>query len=390
VSRRYLVITELFLPTKGGTAVWFDEVYRRLGDRGTHILTARVPDCEAHDRHHPNTVHRLYLHHSRWLRPASLPIYSKLFFMGLMLGLRHRFDTIHAGRVLPEGWVAVLLGRLLRLPVVIYAHGEEITTWRRHPRRLRAMTFAYRAAARVVANSEFTRDRLLELGVEPGRIAIINPGVDLARFHPGYETTDLRQGLSLGPGQKLILSVGRLSRRKGFDQMIRALPALQAQGLDVHYAIVGIGEDRGYLLGLAGELGVQDRVHLLGHVAPCDLPRWYCAADLFAMPNREIDGDTEGFGMVFVEAAACGTTALAGDAGGTGAAVLHEQTGLRVDGADGKAVARELGRLLSDDDLRRRLAQAANARAVAELGWEEVAERTTVLHHVQQNVGKVG
>ena len=88
-----------------------------------------------------------------------------MFFKGLTLGLRHRFDVIHAGRVLPEGWVAVLLGRLLRLPVVIYAHGEEITTWRRHPRRLRAMAFAYRAASRVVANSEFTRDRLLELGV---------------------------------------------------------------------------------------------------------------------------------------------------------------------------------------------------------------------------------
>jgi phosphatidyl-myo-inositol dimannoside synthase len=379
VRCRYLVITELFLPTKGGTAVWFDEVYRRLGDRGTHILTARVPDCEAHDRDHANTVHRLNLYHSRWLWPASLLIYCRLFFKGLTLGLRHRLDAIHAGRVLPEGWVAVLLGRLLRLPVVIYAHGEEITTWRCHPRRLRAMVFAYRAASRVVANSEFTRDRLLELGVEPGRITLINPGVDLARFHPDYETADLRQSLGLAPRQRLILSVGRLSRRKGFDQVIRSLPALQAQGLDVHYAIVGIGWDRDYLLGLAAELDVNERVHLLGHVSPDDLPRWYCAADLFAMPNREIDGDTEGFGMVFIEAAACGTTALAGEAGGTGAAVLHEQTGLRVDGADGEAVAQALIRFFKDDHLRAALAEAARARAHAELGWERVAEKTSNL-----------
>ncbi len=376
MRNRYLVITELFLPTKGGTAVWFDEVYRRLGDRSTHILTARVSDCDAHDRDHANTVHRLNLYHSRWLRPASLPIYSKLFLKGLILGMCHRFDAIHAGRVLPEGWVAVRLGRLLKLPVVIYAHGEEITTWRRSPRRSKAMTTAYRAADRVVANSEFTRDRLLELGVEPGRIALINPGVDLERFHPGYETNDWHLSLGLAPRQRLILSVGRLSRRKGFDQVIRALPALQAQGLDVHYAIIGIGEDRDYLLGLATELDVQERVHLLGHVSPDDLPRWYCAADLFAMPNREIDGDTEGFGMVFIEAAACGTTALAGEAGGTGAAVLHEQTGLRVDGADSDAVSQALARLLSDDDLRQRLADAAKARAHRELGWESVAECT--------------
>jgi phosphatidylinositol alpha-1,6-mannosyltransferase len=147
-------------------------------------------------------------------------------------------------------------------------------------------------------------------------------------------------------------------------------------GLDVHYVVIGIGEVRDYLAALAAELAVQGRVHLLGHVTPEELPRWYCAADLFAMPNREIDGDTEGFGMVFVEAAACGTTALAGEAGGTGAAVLHEQTGLRVDGADGDAVARALTRLLGDDGLRQRMAAAARERAKSEMGWERVAMKT--------------
>ncbi|HSJ47608.1 MAG TPA: glycosyltransferase family 4 protein [Gammaproteobacteria bacterium] len=379
MKRRYLVISELFLPTKGGTAVWFDEVYRRLGDRGTHILTARVPDCEVHDRDHANQVHRLRLYHSRWLRPSSLPIYSKLLLKGLWLGLRHRFDAIHAGRVLPEGWVGVHLARLLRLPLVIYAHGEEITTWRRSPRRLKAMAYAYRRADRVIANSDFTRARLLELGVEPTRIHIIHPGVDLGRFHPGHETADLRQGLGLGAEPKLILSVGRLSRRKGFDQVIRALPALLRGGLDVHYVIIGIGEDRDYLCKLAMEQGVSERVHLLGHVEPGDLPRWYCAAALFAMPNREIDGDTEGFGMVFVEAAACGTPSLAGQAGGTGAAVLDGETGLRVDGGDPQAVTRALARMLGDEDLRQHLAEAGRIRAERELAWERVAEKTAAL-----------
>ena len=379
MRRRYLVITELFLPTKGGTAVWFDEVYRRLGDRNTHILTARVPGAETHDRDHANRVHRLHLYHSTWMRPSSLPIYGKLLLKGLWLGLWHRFDAIHAGRVLPEGWVGVHLARWLRLPLVIYAHGEEITTWRRSPRRLKAMTLAYRNADRVVANSDFTRDRLLELGVAPERIRIIHPGVDLQRFRPGLETADLRQRLGLVPGQKLVLSVGRLSRRKGFDQVIRALPVLAQEGLDVHYAVIGIGEDRDYLEALARELGVEERVRLLGHVEPADLPRWYCAADLFAMPNREIDGDTEGFGMVFVEAAACGTPSLAGQAGGTGAAVLDGVTGLRVDGANAHAVTRVLARLLGDEALRQRLAEAGRLRAETELAWERVAGKTATL-----------
>ncbi|PWG62672.1 glycosyltransferase family 4 protein [Spiribacter halobius] len=376
---RYLVLTELFLPTKGGTAVWFDAVYRRLGGKATHIITADVPGAAEYDRGHPNTVHRLRLARHAWLRPASLPVYARLFAKGLALGLRHPFDAVHAGRVLPEGYVARLLARLLRRPLVIYAHGEEITGWR-HPRRQRAMAATYRAADIVIANSDFTRDALIERGVDPERIEIIHPGVDLERFRPDYPTADLRRGLAIGEDQPLILSVGRLNLRKGFDQVIRMLPQLVRQGLDVHYAIAGIGEAEPDLKRLAAEQGVTDRVHFLGPVPAEDLPRWYCAADVFAMPNREIDGDTEGFGMVFVEAAACGTPALAGIAGGTGSAVADGVTGLRVDGTDTQAIAEALSRLLGDRELAARLAASARERACRELAWERVAERTAALH----------
>lgn len=375
-TRRLLVLTELFLPTKGGTAVWFDEVYRRLGGKDIHVMTARVPGCETHDAQHPNTVHRLNLTRHPWLRPSSLPAYTRLLLASLAIGLRYRFEAVHAGRVLPEGLVGWCVARLLRRPLVVYAHGEEITTWRRSPRRFRAMRFVYRRADRVVANSAFTRNELLGLGVRAERVAIIHPGVDLARFHPGYEIADLRASIGLGRAERLLLSVGRLSRRKGFDSVIRSLPGLVAVGIDAHLAVIGIGEDRDYLAGLARECGVADRVHLLGHVAPEDLPRWYCAADLFAMPNREIDGDTEGFGMVFVEAAACGVPALAGTAGGTGDAVQDGMTGMRVDGSNPEAVAAALRALLSDSVTRERLARHALERAHASFGWPAVAAIT--------------
>ncbi|MBK1707979.1 MULTISPECIES: glycosyltransferase family 4 protein [Marichromatium] len=376
---RYLVLSELFMPTKGGTAVWFAEVYRRLGGAGTHIVTARVPGDADYDRTQPNSVHRVTMRESRWLRPASLPRYLGLLRGGLAAIARARFSAVHAGRVLPEGLVAWLLARLIRRPLVVYAHGEEITTWSRYPRRLWAMRWVYRRAERVVANSDFTRERLLELGVRPARIRLIHPGVDLARFHTAIDASPERAELGLGEGARLILSVGRLSRRKGFDRVIEALPALRAQGLDVHYAVIGIGEDQHYLETLAARHGCAERVHLLGHVAPEALPCWYAAADLFAMPNREIDGDTEGFGMVFLEAAACGTPSLAGRAGGTGAAVLDGETGLRVEGADAEAVSAALARLLGDPLLLARMGEAAAARAHAAFSWERVAELTRTL-----------
>jgi phosphatidylinositol alpha-1,6-mannosyltransferase len=157
----------------------------------------------------------------------------------------------------------------------------------------------------------------------------------------------------------------RLQRRKGFDHVVRALPGLVARGIDVHHAVVGIGEDWDQLERVATELGVRERLHLLGHVEPDDLPRWYNACDLFAMPNRDIEGDTEGFGIVYLEANACAKPAVAGITGGTGSAVQDGLNGLRVDGDSVEAVEAGLARLLQDPSLARQLGQAGRERILA-------------------------
>ncbi len=374
-----LVLTELFLPTKGGTAVWFGEVYRRLGGKNIHILTARVPDCDTVDREHPNSIHRLDLRRVPWLRPESLGMYLKLFFAGLWLILRHRFAAVHAGRGLPEGLVAWALARIGRRPLVVYVHGEELTSWGQG-RKYQTLCFVLRHAQRVIVNSSFTRDLVTDLGVLPSRIELIHPGVDIHRFRPGLETADLRAVLGLGERAKLILSVGRLQRRKGFDKVIQTLPGLIESGEDVHYALIGIGEDRDYLADLAREGHIADRVHFLGHVSAEDLPRWYNACDLFIMANRELNGDTEGFGMVFIEAGACGKPVIAGQAGGTASSVLDGKTGLRIDGTDEGQIARAVKALLDEPETAARMGSAGLERARNEMSWESVADKTLDLH----------
>ncbi|MHB1246455.1 MAG: glycosyltransferase family 4 protein [Sulfuriferula sp.] len=380
---RYLVLTELFLPTKGGTAVWFSEVYRRLSGKETHIVTADVPSAAEVDAGHPNTVHRINMRRVAWLRPESLGMYVNLFAKSLWLALTHRFDAIHAGRALPEGFTAWLVARLTFHPVVLYAHGEELTTWG-NGGKYKAMRFALRHTDYVIANSEFTRDELLKMDVNPARITLIYPGVDVARFRPGLACDDLRQSVGVGAVGKLILSVGRLSRRKGFDQVIKSLPALVQVGLDVQYTLIGIGEDQDYLLDLARKHGVAERVHLLGHVSADDLPRWYNACDVFAMPNREINGDTEGFGMVFIEAAACAKPAVAGLAGGTGAAVVDGATGLRVDGTQLAMVEKALQQMLQPGNAPVVMGQAGLTRALNDFSWEVVARKTARLCHLDK------
>lgn len=378
MHKRYLVLTELYLPTKGGTAVWFDEVYRRLGGKEIHIVTADVPGASDYDRGHPNSIHRLALERVPWLRPESLLMYLKFFLVGLWLALTHRFEAIHAGRALPEGLAAWAIARLTFRPVVIYAHGEELTGWGRG-KKYAAMRFALRHADRVIANSDFTRETLVGMGVAAERIVMIHPGVDVERFRPGLPAQDLRDAIGLRADARLVLSVGRLSRRKGFDTLIRCLPGLLASGLDVHYAVIGIGEDRDYLAGLIEERGLGERVHLLGHVAMDDLPRWYNACDLFVLANRDIGGDTEGFGMVYVEAAACGKAAIAGRAGGTGSAVIDGVTGLRVEAEGPERLVEVLTALLRDEGARNAMGAAGLQRARAELSWDAVARRTTVV-----------
>ncbi len=359
------MITELFLPTKGGTAVSFDDDFRRLGGKSVHLVTAAVPGDARFDLSHPNTVHRLVLQRIPWLRPESLLMYLRLLGQSLRLAFTHRFSAILAGRALPEGLVAWAVGRLRGCKVMIYAHGEELTGWGRG-RKFQAMCFALRRADHILTNSDFTRDTLISLiGVRQDQIVMTYPTVDVERYRPGLPFDDLLASIGLTGAQRLILSVGRLQRRKGFDQVIRALPGLLGRGIDLHYAIVGIGDDGDYLQGLARDLGVTERLHLLGHVEPEDLPRWYNACDLFTMPNRDINGDTEGFGLVFMEANACAKPVIAGLAGGTGSAVEDGLNGLRVDGERVEAVEQGLVRLLLDPEAARRMGQAGRDRTAS-------------------------
>ena len=361
---RLLMITELFLPTKGGTAVSFDDDFRRLGGKEVHVMTADVPGAAEFDRDHPNTIHRLALERREWLRPESLLIYTKFFVKSFWLTVTQHITAIYAGRALPEGLVALIVARLTRRPVFIYAHGEELTGWGRG-RKFKAMCFAMRNADGILSNSDNTRDTLVNLlGVDRQRVSLTYPTVDEKRFQPELPDTDLRGSVGVTGEKKLILSVGRLLNRKGFDNVIRSLPALLEQGLDTEYALIGIGGEIDYLQELAREVGVADRVHFLGHVSYANLPRWYNACDLFAMPNRDIDGDSEGFGLVFLEAAASGKPSIAGVAGGTGSAVVDGVTGLRVDGENVAGIAAALGRLLNDPEESARMGQAARQRVL--------------------------
>jgi phosphatidylinositol alpha-1,6-mannosyltransferase len=273
-----------------------------------------------------------------------------------------------------EGVMGSWMRRWLALPYVVYAHGNEVLLSLQGSRKKSRR--ALLEADRVLAVSRFTADLVEKIGVPPSRIEIVHPGCDSEHFRPLPSRLDLRQKL-LGERykDKIILTVGGLVARKGHDMVIRALPHLLRTVPDASYLIVGRGRCRAELEQLATALGVRDRVIFAGGVSNDDLPHVFALSDVFVMPSRQELKAVEGFGLVFLEAAACGKPVVGGRSGGIPDAIVDGVTGFLVHPTDHEDIARGLARLLTDEELATRLGQQGRRRVVEEFAWGRVASR---------------
>lgn len=299
--------------------------------------------------------------------------------------VRERPQVVQLATV-SEGYLGLWMRRWLDLPFVIYAHGNEIlevldNMWPKS-------RLALQQADLVIAVSRFTADWVRKAGVVEDRIEIVHPGCDVNYFRPLDPTTDLQQRL-LGSrsDDRVILTVGNLVPRKGHDVVIRALPQLLSSGLEATYLIVGNGPHRTALEKLAQEAGVRSRVIFAGQLAFEDLPHVYALSDVFVMPSRQQLElrDVEGFGLVFLEANACGKPVVGGRSGGVGDAIVDGVTGLLVDPDDPEDVANAIRRILTDAEFAKRLGQQGRLRTVNEFSWMRVGQRVRkILFSVQQ------
>jgi phosphatidylinositol alpha-1,6-mannosyltransferase len=243
-----------------------------------------------------------------------------------------------------------------------------------------ALRHALRSAQVVVSAGGYA---LVEAERAAGRsLPAVNvpPGVDTDRFHPltDVERKDARQQFRLPIDGDLVVGLSRLVPRKGFDMLLRAAPALRATGRhrELTIAIGGSGRDRRRREFLARRSTAH--IPFLGRVPHVHLPLLYGCADVFAMAcrNRWFGLEQEGFGIVFLEAAAAGVPQVAGASGGSDEAVVDGQTGFVVrEPNDPAAVARAVNALLADDERRRQMGEAARARALTEFSYDVLARR---------------
>jgi phosphatidylinositol alpha-1,6-mannosyltransferase len=198
--------------------------------------------------------------------------------------------------------------------------------------------------------------------------------VDTDLYHPFYDTLELRRELSI-ENERILLSVGRLVPRKGHSKVISILPNLIKTFDGMKYVIVGADLGEGSKLRkMAEDLGVGNSVIFTGSVPAAKLPIFYCLCDVLVMPNYELSNrDTEGFGMVFLEANACGKPVIGGLAGGTSDAVVHGQTGLLVDASQADALETACLALLTDKNYSRQLGENGRSRVLSQFRWEQAA-----------------
>lgn len=233
------------------------------------------------------------------------------------------------------------LARVAGIPFWIVTHGIE--AWGVERRTLRR---ALQNAACIVSVSRYTSERLVrEQGIDPTRISLLPGTFDPALFRPAPPSAALARRLALDPGQPMLLTVARLAgidRHKGYDVVLEALPDIRRVVPGVRYVIVGEGDDRPRIERRIRELGLERDVTLAGFVPDSELPDYYNLCSLFAMPSKR-----EGFGIVYLEAMACGKPALAGDRDGSRDALLDGELGVLVDPEDvaafGQAAVEVLG-----------------------------------------------
>ena len=368
----HLLVTNDFPPKVGGIQVYLWELWRRLDPSTFAVLTASShPDAGAFDAEQAERGIRIERVPSRVLAPTP----------GLVRRIRRAAERVGADLVvLDPAFPLGLVGPRLGMPYAVLLHGAEVAIPGRLPVSRSLLSHVVHRADLVISAGGYpaAEARRAVRGRTMPPVVEIPPGVDLERFIPldDAERARARADLGLPADGPLVVSVSRLVPRKGMDVLIDAAGVLAERYPDLTVAIAGRGRDTERLAGRVAETGAP--VRLLGGVSDDDLPRLVGAADVFAMlcRSRWLGLEQEGFGIVFLEAAAAGVPQVAGASGGAGEAVEDGVTGVVVRRpTEAAQVATAVSGLLDDPARARAMGEAARRRAEASFDYDLLAPR---------------
>lgn len=363
---KHILVTNDYPPKIGGIQSLLWEWWRRLPPDSFAVLTSPYEGAAEFDAGEPYLIERTK---EPWLLPHPW-MAQRVDRLAADFGA----DRVVIDPAVPLG----LIGPSLRQPYDLVLHGAEVTVPGRLPLTRQALAYTLGGASAIIAAGGYPAAEAEHAAGRSLPVTVVPCGVDPDKFRPltDEQRAAAREHLGLPVDAELIVGVSRLVPRKGFDTAIRAVARLRQTRPDVLLVIAGGGRDADRLRRLADELDAP--VRFLGRIPNADLPPLYACGDIFTMLCRNRWGglEQEGFGIVFVEAAACGVPQVAGDSGGAAEAVADGETGIVIDDPeDTQAVVGAFAALLDDDDLRRRMGERSRQRAVEEFSYDVLARR---------------
>ena len=367
VSNPILFITNDFGPRAGGIETFVIGLIERRPYGQTIVYTSAQPNSEQYDADWlANYGVRVIRDRAKILLPTPR-VAAELKKIVRKQGI----TTAAFGAAAPLGLLSAGLKRAGVLRTVALTHGHEVW-W--------AKVFPFKLLLRRIGSTvdvltylgEFTRKAISKGLSEKAQRAMVKiaPGIDVDHFIP-TDASELRKTLGLSD-KKVIVSVGRLVHRKGQDYLIEAMPEILKSVPQAQLLLVGEGPYREHLEKLVTQHKLERSVTFIGRIQYKELPTYICAGDIFAMPSRSrlMGLEVEGLGIVYLEASACGLPVLAGNSGGAPDAVVHNETGLVVNGTDAQDIAAAAVELLVNVESSKKMGIAGRKWIVDNWRWE--------------------
>jgi len=358
---KILLITMEWPPFKGGVGNYYFNLTNELVKQGIE-MQVMIPRAKLeNESQKPNLTVFACPFFYRFFWPKWL----KLYFEIKKTVKQFKPDLIWVGQILPVGEAVYLIKQNLKIPYFISTHGLDILTPQKNLRKDKILKKILNQAEFITANSEFTKKELLDLEIPEEKIEIVYPCPNIQN----------NQAIKKSDHQKTLLTVGRLVKRKGQEKVIEAMPKLLEKFPGLTYLVIGEGPEKNNLEHKIKNLNLTNKVKILDNIINSELNEYYNEADIFVMPVENLEGDAEGFGIVYLEAGLFGLPVIGGSSGGAKEAILDNQTGLLVEPNNQQDLIKKIILLLEDPALAEKLGESAKNRVLKEFIWKNQADK---------------
>ena len=368
-KKRILLVTFEFPPKPGGVENYYYNLIKKSTQYDFVVLTLPYKKASDFDTDQKFTIIR-----EKLLYRFFYPKWFKLFILIKKIVSREKIDIIWVGDILPVGNACYLISKLYKIPYFISTHGMDIMLPQKNKRKELIMKKVLKKSLFITTNSKYTKLELNNLNIDDTKLKIVYPAPCITdkRYKVSEEDIDVELDRHDIRDKFKLITIGRIVRRKGHKLVIKILPELLNSNPDIVYLVAGTGDYQKELEKLVIKLNLENNVIFLGKLSNKELATYYKLSDLFVMPAKNIEGDVEGFGIVYLEASSFGLPIIAGKSGGIAEGVLDNKTGILINPKNKGELGQAVLKFINDKKLYNDISNQG-IKYVEEFKWSKQA-----------------